>query len=208
VTASLGSDVRGFRGARCWHAWYKHALETGAADFILPDDWFVRVRFGSAQGVTHMDSTEFSEDKVRAIVARHAAREGALLPILHEVQGTFGCVPPGSVPVIALGLNLSKAEVQGVVSFYHDFRAVPAGRLHVRICRAEACQAMGGRALGERVLRHLGITWGGTTADGSVTVSPVYCIGLCSVAPAAQFNDIQVGRLDVESVIQELERLT
>jgi formate dehydrogenase subunit gamma len=183
-------------------------LETRAADSIFRDDCFARDRFGSAQGVTHMDSTEFSEDKVRVIVARHAAREGALLPILHEVQAAFGCVPPESVAVIAHGLNLSKAEVQGVVSFYHDFRSVPAGRLHVRICRAEACQAMGGRALGERVLRHLGITWGGTTSDGNVTVSPVYCIGLCSVAPAAQFNDIQIGRLDVESVISELERLT
>jgi formate dehydrogenase subunit gamma len=183
-------------------------LETGAADSIFRDDWFGRDRFGSAQGVTHMDSTEFSEDKVRAIIARHVARDGALLPILHEVQAMYGCVPPESVAVIAHGLNLSKAEVQGVVSFYHDFRSVPAGRLHVRICRAEACQAMGGRALGERVLRHLGITWGGTTADGNVTVSPVYCLGLCSVAPAAQFNDIQVGRLDVESVISELERLS
>jgi formate dehydrogenase subunit gamma len=189
-------------------AWYKQSLETGAADSIFRDDWFGRARFGSAQGVTHMDSTEFSEDKVRAIISRHVAREGALLPILHEVQATFGCVPPESVAIIAQGLNLSKAEVQGVVSFYHDFRPVPAGRLHVRICRAEACQAMGGRALGERVLRHLGISWGETTADGTITVSPVYCIGLCSVAPAAQFNDIQVGRLDVESVISELERLT
>ena len=183
-------------------------METGAAAFILPVDWFVRVRFGSAQGVTHMDSTEFSEDKVRAIVLRHAACEGALLPILHDVQAAFGCVPPQSIALIADELNLSKAEVQGVVSFYHDFRAAPAGRLHVRICRAEACQAMGARVLGERILEHLGIDWGGTTADGNVTVSPVYCLGLCSVAPAAQFNDIQVGRLDVETVIEELERLT
>jgi len=145
---------------------------------------------------------------VQEILARFAGLEGPLLPVLHEVQARFGCVPADSIAVIAQGLNLSKAEVQGVVSFYHDFRQTPAGRLHVRLCRAEACQAMGGRALGERVLRHLGIGWGGTTPDGNITVSPVYCLGLCSVAPAAQFNDIQVGRLDVETVIQELERLT
>jgi formate dehydrogenase subunit gamma len=157
--------------------------------------------------MTQMDSSAFSEDKIRAIIARHDGREGPLLPILHDVQAAFGCVPPHSIPVIAQVLNLSRAEVQGVVSFYHDFRDVPAGRLHVRICRAEACQAMGGRALGERVLRHFGIDWGGTTADGNVTVSPVYCLGLCSVAPAAQFNDTQVGRLDPETVIEELERL-
>jgi len=145
---------------------------------------------------------------VQEIVAQFAGLEGPLLPVLHAVQARFGYIPADSIAVVAHGLNLSKAEVQGVVSFYHDFRAAPAGRLHVRICRAEACQAMGGRVLGERVLRHLGIGWGGTTADGNVTVSPVYCLGLCSVAPAAQFNDTQVGRLDVETVIQELERLS
>lgn len=152
-----------------------------------------------------MDSEDFSEAKVLEIISRHAGLEGALLPILHGVQAEFGFIPPESISVIAHGLNLSKAEVQGVVSFYHDFRSARVGRRHVRICRAEACQAMGARELGEQVLRNLSIGWGQTSANGEVTVSPVYCLGLCSVAPAVQIDDRLVGRADADSVLGELE---
>jgi formate dehydrogenase subunit gamma len=133
-----------------------------------------------------------------AIVARWASAEGPLLPILKELQATFGCVPREAVPVVAQALNLSRAEVHGVVSFYHDFRDAPPGRRVLRVCRAEACQSMGGEAAATALLARLGIDWGGTTADGAVTVEAVYCLGLCAVAPAALVDDEPVGRLTAE----------
>jgi len=132
----------------------------------------------------------------QAIVARRALAEGPLLPILHDIQAEFGCVPAEAVPLIAEALNLSRAELHGVVSFYHDFRASPPGRRVVRVCRAEACQSMGGEAVAASLLAKLGIDWSGTTADGEVTVLPVYCLGLCAVAPAALVDGEPVGRLD------------
>ncbi|EPX75615.1 formate dehydrogenase subunit gamma [Salipiger mucosus] len=135
-------------------------------------------------------------DDIREVIAPHLDREGPLLPILHAVQAAWGCVPDAAVPVIAEALNLSRAEVHGVVSFYHDFREAPAGRHVLRLCRAEACQAMGGKALSEAVLGKLGVSWGETTADGAVTVEPVYCLGLCACAPAAMVDGRVVGRAD------------
>ncbi|MBS0560806.1 MAG: formate dehydrogenase subunit gamma [Proteobacteria bacterium] len=134
--------------------------------------------------------------QLEAILAAHADSEGALLPVLHAVQETFGYVPAAAVAPIAEALNLSKAEVTGVVSFYHDFRDAPAGRHVLKLCRAEACQAMGGRGLAERALRRLGIGWGGTTANGALTVEAVYCLGLCAIAPAALLDGEPVARLD------------
>lgn len=134
--------------------------------------------------------------RVDEIVSRHAGSEGPLLPILHDVQAAFGHVPAPAVPQIARALNLSKAEVHGVVTFYHDFRAAPAGRHVVKLCRAEACQAMGGAALAEGALGRLGIGWGGTTRNGAVTVEAVYCLGLCACGPAALVDGQPVGRLD------------
>jgi formate dehydrogenase subunit gamma len=93
-------------------------------------------------------------------------------------------------------LNISRAELHGVISFYHDFRANPAGRHVLKICRAEACQAVGGAALAEATLKKLGLEWHGTTANGAVTVEPVYCLGLCACAPAVMLDDRVVGRLD------------
>ena len=126
----------------------------------------------------------WTAERVREIVDGLAGLDGPLLPILHAIQAEFGCVPSGSVPVIAEVLNLTRAEVHGVVSFYHDFRDAPAGRRIIRLCRAEACQSMGGEAMAAGLLARLGVDWGGTTADGAVTVEPVYCLGLCAVAPS------------------------
>jgi formate dehydrogenase subunit gamma len=138
----------------------------------------------------------------QAIVVRWAAAEGPLLPILHDIQATFGCVPAEGVRLIAEALNLSRAEVHGVVSFYHDFRSHPPGRRVVRVCRAEACQSMGGEAVAASLLASLGLDWGGTTADGEITVEPVYCLGLCAVAPAALVDGEPVGRLDAQRLAE------
>ena len=136
------------------------------------------------------------DDEVRAIVSDHAHLEGPLMPILHAVQEAFGFVPEEAVPVIAKELNLSRAEVHGVVTFYHDFRREPAGRTIVKVCRAEACQAMGCETLVKRAEDRLGVECGGTTADGRVTLETIYCLGLCATAPSAMVDDKIVGRLD------------
>ena len=134
--------------------------------------------------------------RTSAVVGELAELEGPLLPILHAVQREFGFVPADALPVIAEGLNLSRAEVYGVMSFYHDFRDKPAGRHVVKLCRAEACQAMGGDAVAERMRERLGTDWHETTADGNVTLEPVFCLGLCACAPAAMVDGRLVGRVD------------
>ncbi|RXT16937.1 formate dehydrogenase subunit gamma [Rhizobium leguminosarum] len=134
--------------------------------------------------------------RTRAIVADLRFLEGPLLPILNEVQQEFGYVPQEAMPVIAEELNLSRAEVHGVVTFYHDYRDHPAGRHVLKLCRAEACQSMGGDALAERVKALLGIDFHQTTLDGSVTLEPVYCLGLCACAPAAMLDGEVYGRVD------------
>lgn len=149
---------------------------------------------------------ESTARQVEEIVAAHADLEGPLLPILHAVQAAFGCVPREAVPVIAHALNLTRAEVHGVVSFYHDFRGQPAGQRVVKLCRAEACQAMGAPALAARVLKHFGIGWGETSADGRVTIEAVYCLGFCSVAPAALVDGEPHGRLEAKHLIAMAER--
>lgn len=142
----------------------------------------------------------WNESETLAIVSRHAHREGPLLPILHEVQETFGYVPEDAVPVIAQALNLSRAEVHGCVTFYHDFRDAPAGRYVLKVCRAEACQAMGCESLVKKVEDRIGVACGGTTRDGRVTLEAVYCLGLCATAPSAMFDGRLIGRLDVEKL--------
>jgi formate dehydrogenase subunit gamma len=126
--------------------------------------------------------------------------EGPLLPILHGIQGEFGYVPSDSLPVIAEALNISKAEVHGVVTFYHDYRNHPAGRHVLKLCRAEACQSMGGDALAARMQQLLGLSFHETASDGSVTLEPVYCLGLCAVAPAAMLDGEVIGRLDADKL--------
>ena len=135
-----------------------------------------------------------------AIVGELKSLEGPLLPILHALQEEFGHVPEAALPLIARELNLSRAEVYGVVTFYHDFREAPAGKHVVRICRAEACQSVGGRDIGEHARQMLGLDWHGTTPDGRVTLEPVYCLGLCSTAPSAQIDGELHGRLDRETL--------
>lgn len=137
-----------------------------------------------------------SEEDIRGIVAPLTSLEGPLLPILHALQDSYGYVPQEAVPILADMLNLGRAEVHGVISFYHDFRKAPAGRHVLKICRAEACQSMGGNALAEATLRKLGIDWHGTTSNGAVTIEPVYCLGLCACAPAAMLDDRVAGRVD------------
>ncbi len=129
------------------------------------------------------------------ILADHRALEGALLPILHAVQAEWGYVPQEALPIIARDLNISRAEVHGVVTFYHDFREEPAGRHVVKLCRAEACQAMGADRVASHAQRSLGVAWHGTSADG-VTLEPVFCLGLCACAPAALVDGRVVGRVD------------
>lgn len=137
-----------------------------------------------------------SEEEIREIVAGFTALEGPLLPMLHALQDSYGHIPAAAVPVLAELLNLGRAEIHGVVSFYHDFRDHPAGQHVLKICRAEACQSMGGNTLAAETLRKLGINWHGTTPDGRVTVEPVYCLGMCACAPAAMLDDKVVGRVD------------
>jgi len=138
------------------------------------------------------------------IFACHRGREGPMLPILHSVMEAFGHIPEGAVPLIAQELNLGRAEVHGVISFYHDFRKAPAGHHLLKICRAEACQAVGGAALSQAVLDKLGLDWGGTTPDGRVTVEPVYCLVLCSCGPAAMVGDRLIGRADAAKIEEAL----
>jgi len=130
------------------------------------------------------------------VINEFKAVEGPLLPILHAMQEEFGYVPAETLTLIAHELNLSRAEVHGVVTFYHDFRAAPAGRHVIKLCRAEACQSMNGDRLAETVQKQLGIGWHETTGDGRITLEPVYCLGLCACAPAAMIDDQLVGRLD------------
>jgi len=148
-----------------------------------------------------------TDAEVRAIIARHAGLEGPLLPILHAVQHAFGHVPQTALPVIAAALNISRAEVHGVVSFYHDFRDAPAGRHVLKLCRAEACQAMGGEAVASAAQAMLGVGWHGTTRDGAVTLEPVFCLGLCACGPAAMADGRLVARLDAARVGALIEGL-
>jgi formate dehydrogenase subunit gamma len=134
------------------------------------------------------------ERSVHSAVARTKHEAGPLLEILHAVQNELGCVPPGAVPLIADVLNLSRAEVHGVVSFYHHFREQPAGRCIVKLCRAEACKAMNGDALASFATRHLGVEFGATRADGAVTLENVYCLGNCACAPSMTINGQLYGR--------------
>jgi formate dehydrogenase subunit gamma len=143
------------------------------------------------------------------IIAEHSHLEGATLVILHALQEAFGYVPEPAIPMIALALNLSRAEVHGVFTFYHDFRREPAGRHVLKLCRAEACQAAGGDALAARAEAKLGITIGSTTADALTTLEPIYCLGLCATVPSAMLDGRLVGRLNearIDALVAEAQR--
>ncbi len=138
----------------------------------------------------------WSAPKALQIIDELKSLEGPALPILHAMQEAFGYVPEPAIPMIAEALTLSRAEVHGVVTFYHDFRSEPAGKRVLKLCRAEACQAAGGDALAARAEAALGIPIGHTTADGRVTFEPIYCLGLCATAPSAMLDGRVVGRLN------------
>ncbi|MBX9930283.1 MAG: formate dehydrogenase subunit gamma [Methylobacterium sp.] len=142
----------------------------------------------------------WSATRAAGIIAEHSHLEGATLPILHALQEAFGYVDEGAVPLIADALNLSRAEIHGCITFYHDFRREPAGRHQVKLCRAEACQAMGSDALHAEILGRLGVDWHGTTSDGRITVEPVYCLGLCANGPGALVDDMPVARLTTDGL--------
>lgn len=141
------------------------------------------------------------------IIAAHQSLEGPLLPILHAVQAEYGHIPQDTLPVIALALNISRAEVHGVVSFYHDFRRKPAGRHVVKVCRAEACQSMKGNELAEAAEKTLKVKFGETTSDGAITLEAVYCLGLCATSPSLLVDERPMGRMTpkkFEALVKEL----
>jgi formate dehydrogenase subunit gamma len=144
-------------------------------------------------------STEIAS-RTAAIIQEMKGLEGPLLPILHGIQEEFGHVPQDALPVIAEALNISRAEVHGVVTFYHDYRSHPAGRHVLKVCQAEACQSMGSDAIAAKLKQLLGIGFHETTRDGSVTLEPVYCLGLCACAPSAMLDGEVIGRLDDEAL--------
>ena len=150
-------------------------------------------------------------DAVRGaeIIAGLADVEGGTLVVLHALQEAFGYVPEPAIPMIAEARNLSRAEVHGVFTFYHDYRHEPAGKHVLKLCRAEACQAAGGDALAARAEAKLGIAIGNTTADERVTLEPIYCLGLCATAPSAMLDGRLVGRLDearIDALVAEAQR--
>lgn len=139
-------------------------------------------------------------DAVDSAIAANIALAGAILPILHAIQDRIGHVPPAAVPKIASALNLSRAEVHGVISFYHHFRTEPRGRHLLQVCRAEACQSMGGERLAKQVTDALGVDFHHTTPDGAVTLEAVYCLGNCACSPAMLLDGEPHGRLDADAV--------
>ncbi|MBT3673339.1 MAG: formate dehydrogenase subunit gamma [Porticoccaceae bacterium] len=132
---------------------------------------------------------------------------GGLLPLLRAVKHAVGYIPDESVPQIAKGFNLSRAEVHGVISFYHDFNTSPGGQHCVQICRAEACQSMGSRQIEAHAKKSLGIEYGETTKDGKVTLQPVYCLGNCACSPSIRINDDIHARVSAASFDQLMSEL-
>ncbi|MGZ5049722.1 MAG: formate dehydrogenase subunit gamma [Methylobacter sp.] len=140
-----------------------------------------------------------TQSTVQEVIATLKDKPGALLPILHGIQNALGYIPAESVPDIAKALNLSRAEVHGVISFYHYFRDTPPGKQTIHLCRAESCQAMGGKQLEQHAKNKLGIDFHETTADGKFTLEPVYCLGNCACSPAMQICKEIYGRVTADS---------
>jgi formate dehydrogenase subunit gamma len=150
----------------------------------------------------------FDLEQIKTIIAKYSALPGAMLPILHEIQDTVGLVPAAAVPLIADALNLSRAEVHGVITYYHHFRQYPAAKHVLKLCSAEACQAVGSAALAEHAKAALGCDFHESSADGQFTLEPVYCLGLCACGPSMMVNDDEVhGRmtpLQFDLLVQEM----
>lgn len=139
-----------------------------------------------------------SDDPIGEAIAAHGHLPGGLLQVLHGIADRLGHIPPEAIGRVASALNLSRADVYGVVTFYHDFRSTPPGRHTLKLCRAEACQAMGSDALAEQLERRLGCSFKETSSDGAVTIEPVYCLGNCAAAPALLLDGQLRGRLSPE----------
>jgi formate dehydrogenase subunit gamma len=148
----------------------------------------------------HQPTAANSSIDAKSVCARHGFRPDALLEILHDVQEEAGFVPQASIPVIAEALNLSRADVHGVMSFYHDFKSQLPGKVTVKVCRAEACQSMGAFKMIERFLNKRGLKLGETSADGALTVEATYCLGNCALAPAVMINGQLYGRMSAEKL--------
>ena len=144
-----------------------------------------------------MTTTEWSVEAGARVIAEHAGVRGPLLPVLHALQEEFGYVDPAAVPLVAKELNLSRADVHGVVTFYKDFRTTPPGARTVAVCRGEACQSRGGHELAEHAQARLGVRFGGTTPDGGTTLDQVFCLGMCALSPAVMVDGRAIGRVDV-----------
>jgi formate dehydrogenase subunit gamma len=166
---------------------------------------------GNGHAASSRDSLAIAKI-IDAIVARVGDRPDALMPLLHSVQDRLGYIPAEAVPEIARALNLSRAEIHGVISFYHDFRTAPVGRSIIRVCRAESCQAMGAVELAAHIQKRLGIEFGQSSADGEYTLEPVYCLGNCACSPAIVVGAEIHGRVTPErfdeifSAISPLDR--
>lgn len=143
-------------------------------------------------------ATKYDAAIAGEIIGRHGARPELLVQILHDFMDRYGCITDEAVRQLARELNLSRAEVHGVVSFYHDFRREPAGRHIVKICQAESCQAMGSRQLTAHAEKKLGVALEGTTGDSGITLEPVYCLGNCACSPAIMIDDRVFGRVDAK----------
>jgi formate dehydrogenase subunit gamma len=153
--------------------------------------------------------TGWNKERAAEIIEAHRTQDGPALPILHALQHEFGFVAEEAIPMVADALNLSRAEVHGIVTFYHDFRREPAGRHILKLCRAEACQSRGGDELAAHAKARLRLGWGDTAANGSVTLEPVFCLGLCACAPAAMLDGQVVARLDrarLDKLLDEVRR--
>ena len=148
----------------------------------------------------------WSATRAAELIEQYRSQAGACLPILHALQEEFGHVPAEAVPLVAEALNLSRAEVHGVVSFYHDFRKTAPGRHVLKLCRAEACQAMGADALAAKVKARFGAGFGGTSADGRLTLEPVFCLGNCACGPTAMLDERILGRADLAKIEFHLAR--
>jgi len=154
-----------------------------------------------------MSAKDWDAETGRGIIRALKHVEGALLPVLHALQDRFGYVDEAAVPVIADELNLSRAEVHGVISFYHDFRRHAPGQHIVKICRAEACQSVGGRASEEHAQQRLNAGFHETSADGRYTLEPVYCLGNCACAPSAMIDGKLHGRVTPKRFDQLIDAL-
>ena len=145
-------------------------------------------------------ASQNAEDVISAWVRQHGAARDQLLPLLHALREAIGFIDDAAVPLVASALNISRADVHGVVTFYHDFRRTPAGRHVIKLCRAESCQARGGAAIEAAAEQRLGVAMGATRADGQVSLEPIYCIGLCAIGPNALIDSRPVARIDAAAL--------